>query len=30
VQDKQAGTYDVAETAFGHIVGTIVERSYAR
>jgi len=30
VQDKQAANYDVAETALGHILGTAVERSYAR
>lgn len=30
VQDTDAATYDVAETALGHIVGGRVERSYAR
>lgn len=30
VQDAQAATYDVAETALGHLVGGKVERSYAR
>lgn len=30
VQDTQAATYDVAETALGHIIGGKVERSYAR
>ncbi|MCF1708275.1 integrase arm-type DNA-binding domain-containing protein [Tabrizicola sp. J26] len=30
VQDQQTASYDVAETALGHIVGSEVERSYAR
>ena len=30
VQDTEAATYDVAETALAHIVGNKVERSYAR
>jgi integrase len=30
VQDHQAASYDVAETALGHIIGSKVERSYAR
>ncbi len=30
VQDTQAASYDVAETALGHIIGSTVERSYAR
>ena len=30
VQDTNAGTYDVAETALGHLIGNKVERSYAR
>ncbi len=29
-QDTEAASYDVAETALGHIVGNKVERSYAR
>ena len=30
VQDTEAASYDVAETALGHIIGNKVERSYAR
>lgn len=30
VQDTQAASYEVAETALGHIIGGRVERSYAR
>lgn len=30
VQDTQAATFDVAETALGHTIGGKVERSYAR
>lgn len=30
VQDNKITTFDVAETMLGHIVGTVVERSYAR
>lgn len=30
VQDTEAATYDVAETALGHVIGGKVERSYAR
>ncbi|UTS79671.1 Prophage integrase IntA [Phaeobacter piscinae] len=30
VQDTEASSYDVAETALGHILGNKVERSYAR
>ncbi|WP_321339560.1 integrase arm-type DNA-binding domain-containing protein [Breoghania sp.] len=30
VQDTEAATYDVAETALAHIIGNKVERSYAR
>ena len=30
VQDTQAASFDVAETALGHIIGSTVERSYAR
>ena len=30
VQDTQAASYYVAETALGHVVGNAVERSYAR
>lgn len=30
VQDTEAASYDVAETALGHILGNKVERSYAR
>lgn len=30
VQDTEAATYDVAETALGHTIGGKVERSYAR
>jgi integrase len=30
VQDTEAGSFDVAETALGHTVGGRVERSYAR
>lgn len=30
VQDTEAATYEVAETALGHVIGSDVERSYAR
>ena len=30
VQDTEAATYDVAETALGHVIGNRVERTYAR
>jgi len=30
VQDTEAATYDVAETALAHIIGSKVERAYAR
>ncbi|MEA5162056.1 tyrosine-type recombinase/integrase [Cereibacter johrii] len=30
VQDHEAASYDVAETALGHVVGGRIERSYAR
>lgn len=30
VQDTQAASYEVAETALGHVIGGRVERSYAR
>lgn len=30
VQETNAATYDVAETALGHVVGNKIERSYAR
>lgn len=30
VQDTDAASFDVAETALGHIIGGTVERSYAR
>ena len=30
VQDTEAATYDVAETALAHVIGNKVERSYAR
>lgn len=30
VQDNEVATYDVAETALGHVIGSKVERTYAR